>query len=268
MPADRGPGAIWVTSVGRVRLYSAPMKAISVVGGVWLVAALATPALAHFELQAPPAYSEQDGLGGPQKSEPCGQADPGSPVTPTNAESTFMEGSQIEITIAEKITHPGHYSVSIAQDQAGLPGDPHVTPGATACGTVDIATTPALPLLADGLFVHTSAFSAPQSTMVQLPAGFTCDHCVLQVTEFMSNHGLNNPGGCFYHHCATVTIAANAPAIDAGTGSSGSDAANGDAGATGGTKSGGCGAQGGLASGGLLLLVAGTLNSRRRRRCG
>ena len=24
----------------------------------------------------------------------------------------------------------------------------------------------------------------------------------------MSNHGLNNPGGCFYHHCATVSVGA------------------------------------------------------------
>ena len=24
--------------------------------------------------------------------------------------------------------------------------------------------------------------------------------------EFMSDHPLNNPGGCFYHHCADISI--------------------------------------------------------------
>jgi MYXO-CTERM domain-containing protein len=37
-------------------------------------------------------------------------------------------------------------------------------------------------------------------------AGFTCQNCTLQVFQWMSNHGLNNPGGCFYHHCAAVNI--------------------------------------------------------------
>ena len=68
---------------------------------------------------------------------------------------------------------------------------PPITPGALAlpiqqvgsdaCGSLPIVANPALPLLADGLLVHTAAFTAPQTTHVTLPAGILCDHCVLQV---------------------------------------------------------------------------------------
>ena len=62
------------------------------------------------------------------------------------------------------------------------------------------------PVLADGVFVHTTAFSAPQTTTVTLPTTLTCTKCTLQVIEFMSDHPLNVPGGCFYHHCADISI--------------------------------------------------------------
>ena len=67
-------------------------------------------------------------------------------------------------------------------------------------------TTPVLPVLADNMLAHTTPFSGPQSFQVTLPARMTCAHCTLQVIEFMSNHPLNAPGGCFYHHCANVAI--------------------------------------------------------------
>src|SRR5262249_55630132 len=50
--------------------------------------------------------------------------------------------------------------------------------------------------------------AAPQTIQVTLPSNMTCDHCTLQVIEFMSEHPLNNPGGCFYHHCANISIGA------------------------------------------------------------
>jgi MYXO-CTERM domain-containing protein len=170
---------------------------------------------AHFQLQAPACYSTQDALGSPQKSAPCGQADPGVPLAPTGAVTAYIEGGMITVTINEIIFHPGHYRISIAQDQGALPADPPVTAGSMACGSTTIATTPALPLLADGVMVHTAPFSGPQTVQIPLPAGFTCTNCVLQVVEFMSDHGLNNPGGCFYHHCATVSVL---PPGDGGTG--------------------------------------------------
>ena len=168
--------------------------------------ALAGAAHAHFALNAPAAYSAQDSLGLPQKSAPCGQADPGIPLVPTNILTSFHSGDTITVTIDEKLFHPGHYRVALAQDQKGLPADPFVTPGATPCGTAQIqdSTTPGV--LADDMLPHTTAFSGPQSFQVHLPDGVTCTNCTLQVIEFMSDHALNAPGGCFYHHCAQVSV--------------------------------------------------------------
>jgi hypothetical protein len=172
---------------------------------LFLVVATGT-ANAHFILMAPAAYSVQDSFGLPEKSAPCGQDDPGTPIVATPDETTFAEGSTVAITINEAIYHPGHYRVSVAQNEAALPDDPLVTVGDTACGSAVIETTPTLPVVADNLLVHTATFTAPQTVQVTLPMGLTCAHCLLQVVEFMSDHPLNNPGGCFYHHCARVSI--------------------------------------------------------------
>lgn len=188
---------------------------------VLFVLGLCSVAEAHFVLMSPASGTEQDALGGPQKSAPCGLTDSaGNPdeSTPTGAVTMVQTGSTLTITIKETIFHPGHYRVALAQDVASLPADPLVTAGATACGSTPIAPNPTLPLLADGLLLHTSNPGGIVQTMeVQLPAGFTCTNCVLQVVQFMSNHALNNPGGCYYHHCATLTIADDAvPLVDAG----------------------------------------------------
>jgi len=220
----------------------------------WLVTSLATLGLAataeaHFKLVTPAAYSQQSSYGDPQKSAPCGQADPGNPAVPTNTVTAVQSGAMLTITINETIPHPGHYRVAVAQNMAELPADPPVTAGSTACGSTVIDPSPTLPLLGDGLLVHTQAFSNPMQTMqVPIPAGMTCTGCVLQVVEFMSNHGLNNPGGCFYHHCATVNISPDAPPP-------GDDAGGG-----------GCSAgRGSAVMGGLGGLVAGLALRRRRR---
>jgi hypothetical protein len=180
-----------------------------------LDALTASRAHAHFVLSAPACYSVQDAVGAPLKSGPCGQADPGQPLVPTHAVTTFRPGQTITVTVKETVFHPGFYRVAIAPDLGSLPADPPVMAGASACGSTVIDPHPALPVLADGLLSHTTAFNGPQSVQVTLPANFTCDSCVLQVTEFMSSHGLNNPGGCFYHHCAMVSIV---PPVDAGSG--------------------------------------------------
>lgn len=172
-------------------------------------------ASAHFILDAPACYSRQDAVGNPQKSAPCGQDDPRNPAMPTNAITAYARGGMLTLTIREVIPHPGHYRIAIARDMASLPPDPPVTAGSTECGSTVIDRAPTLPVLADGILVHTEAFSAPQTVQIPLPPDFTCERCVLQVVEFMSEHGLNNPGGCFYHHCATVSVGA-APTSDAG----------------------------------------------------
>lgn len=229
--------------------------------------ALGSPgrAHAHFTLDAPANWANQDSLGLPLKSAPCGQADPGNPAVATNAVTELMTGSTITITVTETIFHPGHYRVALAADQSSLPADPAVHSDATSpCGTADIMT-PALPVLADNMLPHTAPFTGPQSFQVTLPAGMTCAHCTLQVIEFMSNHGLNVPGGCFYHHCASVAIVATL--ADGGT----TDGGTPDAGPVG---SGGGGTAGGMSKGGcasandvgvIAFAMLGWIFARRRR---
>lgn len=213
------------------------------------VTALASPALAHFKLVSPAASFEQDSFGSPQKSAPCGQADAGQSAVPTNTVTQLMTGQTISIEIDETVFHPGHYRVSLAQDMASLPADPPVTAGTTACGSTAINPSPQMPLIADGLLVHTTAFAGNQTAQVQLPASFRCTNCVLQITEFMSAHA----APCYYHHCAMVTISddpGNPPGSDTATPAE---------------EAGCCSANGGPSSG-ALALVLGALLLRRRRR--
>ena len=179
---------------------------------------VASPARAHFILQSPGSWAAQASLGDPQKSAPCGQADPGTPAVETGVITYYASGQTVTVTINETVPHPGHYrAVLSTTGQAGLPPDPPVTAGSTPCGSAEIQSPPVFPVLADGELVHTAAFSAPQSFTFKLPSDVTCtDNCVLQVAEFMSDHGLNNPGGCFYHHCANIRIEANGGGADAG----------------------------------------------------
>jgi MYXO-CTERM domain-containing protein len=177
---------------------------------------------AHFVLQAPPAMYQQNGVGDPQKSAPCGQSDPNATAMPSNMITSFKAGETITITINETVTHPGHYRVALAEDDMmDLPADPEVTKGTTACGSAAIMDPPVYPVLADGELVHEKAFSGAQSFMVKLPDDVTCEKCVLQVIEFMSNHGLNNPGGCFYHHCANIKITGDGAGGSGGAGGAG-----------------------------------------------
>jgi MYXO-CTERM domain-containing protein len=218
---------------------------------------------AHFKLNAPAALSQQSNLGDPQKSAPCGQADPGNAIVPTNMVTAIQSGSMLTISINETVYHPGHYRVAVAQDMNSLPADPQVTAGTTACGSTVINPNPTMPLLGDGLLKHSAPFNGAQTMQVPIPAGLTCTNCVLQITQFMSNHGLNNPGGCFYHHCATVSISPTAPPqTDAGIPGSG------DAGITDpGTETGCCSASPDAALTGLFgSLAVGLLAFRRRRR--
>ncbi len=170
------------------------------------VAAFLVPAAtqAHFILQSPPAAHEQDDYGDPQKAPPCGDA--GNAVA-TGAVTAYQAGDTITITIDETIYHPGHYRIALAvNDPSELPEEPIVTPNDSPCGTAPIQNPPVFPVLADGVFEHTEPFAQPQSIDITVPDGVNCDNCTLQVIQFMSNHGLNNPGGCYYHHCASIAI--------------------------------------------------------------
>ena len=166
---------------------------------------LPATAQAHFVLSSPPAMTEQNALGDPQKMPPCG--DDGT-ATPTGAVTTFQAGETITIEIDETIYHPGHYRVALAiNDPSELPDPAPVTPDADSpCGTAPIDPAPVFPVLADGELLHDAPFGKPQTIQVTLPSDISCDGCTLQVIQFMTDHALNNPGGCYYHHCATIAI--------------------------------------------------------------
>lgn len=162
-------------------------------------------ASAHFILQQPPAWMSQDSVGAPEKLGPCGDEGGG---TPTGTVTAFQPGQTITITLQEVVFHPGHYRVALSvNSRSELPAEPLVTATAsTPCGSVPVQSPAAFPVLADGVLDHSSPFTSPQSIQVTLPSDVTCTHCTLQIIEFMSDHPLNNPGGCFYHHCADISI--------------------------------------------------------------
>jgi MYXO-CTERM domain-containing protein len=195
----------------------------------FLAAALffvARPSQAHFVLQSPPSWMSQDSAGSPQKLGPCGDEDDGTAAaTPSGTVTAYQVGDTVTITVDEMIFHPGHYRISLAvNDRSELPAEPGVDAGPSyPCGTAVIEDPPVFPVLADNVFPHTAPFTSPQTTTIKLPSNVTCAHCTLQIIEFMSDHGLNTPGGCFYHHCADLAVGVDAgtppPAADASPGS-------------------------------------------------
>ncbi len=228
------------------------------------------PSEAHFVLQSPPSWMSQDALGSPQKLGPCGDEDDGTTLaTPTGTVTAYQVGDTITVTVNETIFHPGHYRIALSvNDRSELPPEPAVDAGGGyPCGTAVIEDPPVFPVLADNVFPHTAPFSGPQTTTVTLPPNVTCSHCTLQIIEFMSDHGLNNPGGCFYHHCADISVGdAGAPPQDAG--------AQNDAGAEPAepAPSSGCSCEAAPRSGSpsLLAIVIGlscAFRASRRRRC-
>lgn len=243
-------------------------------------ALMPSPAYAHYVLQAPASYDAIDPTTGlPEKLGPCGNEDP---QMLTNVVTAFQEGQSITITIDEVVFHPGHYRVALAMTpdhmQASFPDDPVPTPGLTnsgtmacanvdmsACGSVPVEAPPVFPVIADNLFEHCTPFTEPQSATIKLPAGVTCEKCTVQVLEFMSDHGPNVPGGCFYHHCADVSISSQSVHVDGGASDSGASSPKG--------SSGGCslsrvrddGRLVGIPLTGLALAVGALLRARRRR---
>jgi hypothetical protein len=181
--------------------------------------AVGTPfASAHFRLLEPQSWLVENNLGDPQKMGPCGGTNTDS-GTPSTAVNLVLGGQMLHIKLQETIFHPGHYRVALAvNSRSELPPDPAVTTRDTDKGpwsvSALIASQPKIPVLADGLFVHTTRQTSPFETDVQLP-NISCEKCTLQIIEFMAEHGYNNPGGYFYHHCAVLQIKPDpAKAID------------------------------------------------------
>ncbi len=159
----------------------------------FLVAAL----LAHIKLTAPESFQVADFTGSPQKLEPCG-----GEGEATYAVTTVEAGSQLTVSWKETIYHPGHFRLSIAQraDEFSTP-EAVLDRGGNNCASAPIESNPAYPTLVDGLFTHTSAGSGEWSTTVTVP-DMSCDRCVLQLLQFMSEHA----PPCYYYQCAHLKI--------------------------------------------------------------
>lgn len=185
------------------------LAAAAVLSAVFSVA----PASAHFILEAPAASLEQNAIGDPQKLGPCGgtSQDAG---TPTGAVTELVGGSTLHLKLRETVFHPGHYRVALARTAAALPDDPETVTREGPRGPISVSATiaadPAPPLLADGLFVHTER-PAPGTFWeadLRVP-NIDCENCVVQVIQWMAEHGYNPDGAYSYHHCATVSITRN-----------------------------------------------------------
>jgi hypothetical protein len=184
---------------------------------VFLVAALAISAhgvSAHFRLLEPASWIIENDRGDPQKSGPCGgsNTDWGKP---SYVISKAVGGQKLHLKVQETVFHPGHYRVSLAVNSPSeLPLDPQVTTRDSDRGpwsvSAAIQTPPPIPVLADGLFVHSTRPTQLDlfETDVQLP-NINCKKCILQVVQFMAEHAFNNPGGYTYHHCAELQITAD-----------------------------------------------------------
>jgi hypothetical protein len=184
--------------------------------GLWLapvaILGIAPFAWAHFRLVEPQGWIVEDNVGNPQKLGPCGgTSDNGG--TPTNTVNKAKGGQKLHIKVQETVFHPGHYRVALAvNSRAELPPDSPTVSRDTDKGPWSVSATiqnpPKMPLLADGLFPHTTRQTDPFETDIQLP-NISCEHCTLQIVEFMAEHGMNKDGGYFYHHCADFQITAD-----------------------------------------------------------
>jgi hypothetical protein len=180
--------------------------------GSAVLAVLATEGEAHFRLLEPASWIEESTIGDPQKKAPCGgtSADPGKP---TGAVTNVKGGEKLHIKLREMVFHPGFYRVALAVNSRDeLPPDPVAKTEPSANGTRSVSGTiqypPVAPILADGLFPHTTKFDKEVETDVEIP-NINCAKCTLQIIEFMASHGLNKDGDYSYHHCAVLQVRAN-----------------------------------------------------------
>lgn len=174
-----------------------------------LGASMATQA--HFLLESPASWIEQDERGDPQKMAPCGGtlADGG---TRTGAVTEVKGGSMLPLAINETIYHPGHYRVALARRINLLPADPVAVLKETDRGLrsshAEIDPDPKPPVLLDGLWKNDVRRTGPLSTEIRIP-NIDCEGCFLQVIQFMEEHPGVREGGFSYHHCAVLNITAD-----------------------------------------------------------
>src|SRR6478609_6494413 len=115
---------------------------------------------AHFKLLEPTSWLIENDRGDPQKTGPCGgsNTDWGKPSYVVNK---AVGGQKLHIKVQETVYHPGHYRVALAVNSpTELPADPQVTTKDSERGAQSVSAAiqdPApIPILADGLFVHST----------------------------------------------------------------------------------------------------------------
>jgi hypothetical protein len=222
------------------------------------VLGLSSTASAHFVLNMPAPSKPSDASGG-KGAPPCGPDG-----TPAATPVAVQGGHNLHIDINETTYHPGWYRIALGVNGRGdLPVDPKVydAKGAVldpAKGGVNSVTAEkqpdVFPILAGAAWDHKTNVG---HFMMDLPIpNFDCPKCVLQIGEFMAEHGSNvGIGGFFYHHCADLKITADpalpafvAPGADGGASDAGSakdaTADTGSTGAAGTTGAAGNGAAG------------------------
>jgi len=172
---------------------------------------VAVDARAHFLLESPASWIEQDERGDPQKLAPCGGsvADGG---TRTGIVTEVQGGSMLRLAINETIYHPGHYRVALARRINLLPEDPAAVMKETDTGPrsdyAAIDPAPVAPVLVDGLWQNQERRTGPIETTIRIP-NIDCEGCFMQVIQFMEEHGGVREGGFSYHHCAILNIKAD-----------------------------------------------------------
>ena len=179
-------------------------------------AALLMPAAAfsHFQLLEPGNYLVQNELGDPQKLAPCGGTSANAGM-PSGMIGQYIGGDMMHIKIKETVFHPGHFRLALAvNSRAELPKDPETSTRESPRGPLSVSApidaSPKPPVLADGLFVHTTR-PAPgtfHEADIRLP-NINCEKCTLQIIQFMAEHARNADGDFSYHHCAVVNITAD-----------------------------------------------------------
>ena len=180
-----------------------------------LAMAVQTATSAHFKLLEPASWLVESDRGDPQKAGPCGgtNSDWGKP---SNVIGKAVGGQKLHLKVQETVYHPGHYRVALAVNSpTELPLDPETTTRDSEKGPWSVSALiqnpPQIPVLADGLFVHSTRPTGkmePWETDIQLP-NINCKKCTLQIVQFMAEHGYNNPGGYSYHHCAELQMTAD-----------------------------------------------------------
>jgi|GEM_PF-2401921 hypothetical protein len=177
-----------------------------VLAALWIAQGVAH---AHFALLQPASalMIEDGGKGAP----PCAEGPASNVVTQVQG------GHPIAIDLNEFVFHPGHYRFALSvNSRAELPPDPDVVQNNGVSVSTSIQNPVRIPVLADGVFLHTSPPTGDWQTTLTLP-NLNCDKCTLQIIEFMAEHGSNVGGGFFYHHCSDLKIVADAslPPADA-----------------------------------------------------